>query len=383
MSMLTYEQVLAAPLADLKEAADQWSKAARAIGEQQGNYRDQVIVPTRAHWSGADADAAQDFMGKVSKELYDAMTEADAIHGVLVDAHTAISAARTELLRLAEQEAPRLNLVVGAGGKVMAAQCVAEPDPDQEARDKKNIEEMERAIVNARAAAHEADRAAAWALGRNTGGSDREFNPGGYDTLDKAEAGLGEAHFTDASDYIFGEMKTNIDSSQVAAIRENMEQSESPWAIINPIPGSMAGPRAVGLAIWYEQVKSGGPWDHKPILEKRYDLQSRNDFYFKVPDRDVEVSYDIYSNIHYGYVGRAAGISRLELVEAANAGTGGTGTNDPGDDMSMKIGMDLYEKYGPNMTKEQMDAAVLQLIDEMEAKRRAGDASITQVRPAR
>ncbi|MFD0273129.1 polymorphic toxin type 44 domain-containing protein [Kitasatospora sp. NPDC127111] len=382
MSMLTYEQVLAAPLADLKEAADQWSKAARVMGAQQDNYRDQVIVPTSASWHGADADAAQDFMGKVSKELYDAMTEADAIHGVLVEAHTAITAARRELLRLADEEAPRLGLVVGAGGKAHTKAPV-ELDLGKRIQNEQNIKALEKAIVNARAAAHEADRAAAWALGRNTGGSDNEFNPGSYSTLGSAKAGLGEAHYADASNFIFDEMKTNINSSQVKDIRWNMEQSESPWAVINPVPGSMAGPRAVGLAIWYEQVKSGGPWDHKPILEKRYDLQSSNDFYFKVPDRDVEVSYDIYSNIHYGYVGRSAGISRLELIEAANAGTGGTGTNDPGDDMSMTIGMDLYEKYGPNMTKEQMDAAVLQLVDEMEAKRRAGDASITQVRPTR
>lgn len=381
--MLTYEQVLAAPLAQLKEAADQWSKAAREIGEQQGKYRDQVIRPTAENWSGKDADAAQNFMGKVSKELYDAMTEADAIHGVLIEAHAAISAARTELLRLAEQEAPRLNLLVVTGGKVIPAQSLVNPSEERKAQDKQNIEAMEKAIVNTRAAAHEADRAAAWALRQNTGPSTNEFNPGTYDHLDEAKAGLGEDHFRDSSNFIYGEMMTNINSAQAKAIKSNIDQSESPWAVFNPIPGSVAGPRAVALGIWYEQVKSGGPWDHKPILEKRYDLQSSNDFYFKVPDRDVEVSYDIYSNIHYGYVGRSSGISRFELIEAANAGTGGTGTNDAGDDMSMKIGMDLYERYGPNMTKEQMDAAIVQLVDEMEAKRRAGDTSITQVRPAK
>ncbi|WP_329494156.1 polymorphic toxin type 44 domain-containing protein [Kitasatospora herbaricolor] len=388
--MLSYEQVLAAPLEELAEAAAKWQAAIKPLGEQQDAYRDRVIVPVRdSDWQGADADAAKPFMDKVSKELRDATKEAEAIHGVLVDAHREIDIARLDLRRLTDVEAPKMGRTVGPGGEVKPLRPVDPDDPDTWgphldffqalAWEEDVSKQLSKAIINARARAHEADRAAAWALWQDTGADDMEFNPGGYANVSAAKGGLGESKFRESSDFIFAEMKTNSASPKVAEIRGLVKGSEGPLAVISPVAG--VGSRGTGLALWYEQVKTGGPWDHKPQLEKKFDLQSNNDFYFKVPGREVSVSDDIYSNIHYGYVGRAAGISRPELMQGANGGIASTGTNDPGDDMSMKVGMDLYEKYGDRMTKEQMDAAILKLVDDMEARRRAGDTTMTQVRP--
>nr|WP_237419515.1 polymorphic toxin type 44 domain-containing protein [Kitasatospora sp. SID7827] len=339
---MTYEQVLNAPLDALQEAALRWKEAADCLGQQQDAYRDSVLVHTReSGWQGKDADAAQEFMAKVSGELREGTLEARSIQGILTDCHGGITEARKELLRLSEAEAPRLGLVVGPGGKVTApALDQAEKDDhdrswgwggdpvpsESEMKLRQQIDhdrqELERAVINTRARAHEADRAAAWALRQDTGPSDLEFRPGGYADMRAAKSGQGEDEYRQSSDYI-----------------------------------------------------------------------SKNDYYFKVPERNVSVSYDIYSNIHYGYVGKAAGLSEFELMNGANGGLSSTGTNDEGDDMSMKLGMQLYDKYGPNMTKEQMDAAVLQLVDEMEAKRQADakylaehpdehrDNVITQVRP--
>ena len=75
-------------------------------------------------------------------------------------------------------------------------------------------------------------------------------------------------------------------------------------------------------------VRPGGPWDHKPQLQRMFQLDDphqcawrpsaafdrRCDFHFPIEgDGEHEYYYDIWSNIHYGYVGRAAGFSALEL----------------------------------------------------------------------
>ncbi|AXA90612.1 polymorphic toxin type 44 domain-containing protein [Massilia sp. YMA4] len=68
--------------------------------------------------------------------------------------------------------------------------------------------------------------------------------------------------------------------------------------------------------IWAERVGPGRPWDHKPILRERLLKQKTfrkgwqrygNEDYF----------YDIWSNIHYGYVGVACGFGQDELLGGA------------------------------------------------------------------
>lgn len=67
------------------------------------------------------------------------------------------------------------------------------------------------------------------------------------------------------------------------------------------------------------------------------------------------------------------------LIAAANGGTGATGVNDPGDDIAMQTGIQLSQQYGENLTKTQLDAAITQTIDDIEAAQNAG-ADTGQVR---
>ena len=54
------------------------------------------------------------------------------------------------------------------------------------------------------------------------------------------------------------------------------------------------------------------------------------------------VNYDVPGNIHYGWVGRAAHISRWLLLYAANRVQKG-GVDDAKDQNAIKIGMDLWD----------------------------------------
>jgi hypothetical protein len=84
--------------------------------------------------------------------------------------------------------------------------------------------------------------------------------------------------------------------------------------------------------------------------------------------KNLAVSYDIYSNIHYGYVGSRVGIGRQELQVGANGG-GAAGKNDNGDKLSVDVGVDLYEKYGMDLTEAELASAVDRLVDDLDAIR--------------
>ncbi|RMR13316.1 polymorphic toxin type 44 domain-containing protein [Pseudomonas syringae group genomosp. 3] len=124
--------------------------------------------------------------------------------------------------------------------------------------------------------------------------------------------------------YIAGEMNTNINSPEVRQMRDlnsfdaaaKMKEYETLPFYLRLGPGpdfySMAaGMQAKAFAIWAERVGQNRPWDHKPILAAKYD----GVVYHK--QGNYEYFYDIWSNIHYGYVGRAGGLSESVLADGA------------------------------------------------------------------
>lgn len=114
--------------------------------------------------------------------------------------------------------------------------------------------------------------------------------------------------------------------------------------------------RTVAYARWARQVRQNGPWDHKPHIGKNF--PARSPYHHHYHGRTYY--YDIWSNIHYGYVGRACGFTRGELLDGAGleqigstllrggwpteeAGTRGMRRfDDPSDRRSIQIGIDLY-----------------------------------------
>lgn len=175
-----------------------------------------------------------------------------------------------------------------------------------------------------------------------------------------------EGRFRNAESYIFGEMHKNVRSGEVATMA----------LLNNPLAGP--APRLGAAVMFKAKVETGAEWDHKPKLESRLNLSSGDDFYFKDPAKNRAISYDIYSNIHYGYVGRAAGFSERELIMGSHMG-GSAGVTDDGDDISVRIGSQLYSKYGKDMTQAQLHDGIEQAMREMETALSQGK-NVTQIR---
>lgn len=125
--------------------------------------------------------------------------------------------------------------------------------------------------------------------------------------------------------YIAGEMNTNIHHPSVLKMKkllsydvaeETRKQMELPWYA----QVGATSPQAIGaanaaaaMALWTERVGQGRKWDHKVPLAEMYN----GVVYHKQGDYDY--FYDIWSNIHYGYVGRAGGLSESVLLDGAGA----------------------------------------------------------------
>jgi hypothetical protein len=117
----------------------------------------------------------------------------------------------------------------------------------------------------------------------------------------------------------------------------------------------------LATAVFGGLVASRSVWDHKPILARALNLSDgpEGDYFFPIEgDPGHEYYYDIWSNIHYGYVGSAAGFD-AETLQVGPATAEGAGTNDAFDILSIRIGIDLWFRYGLDLTLEQLRDAIL------------------------
>lgn len=113
--------------------------------------------------------------------------------------------------------------------------------------------------------------------------------------------------------------------------------------------------RDLAKAAWYRWVRPGGPWDHKSYLARQFGGRAyaldRGLYWFLWNDRYL-LSYDIWSNFHYGYVGRVAGFSAgaLRLFHQLKI----AGRTDAGDRLTVEMGIEFYDKYGSGATPERI-----------------------------
>ncbi|WP_088278898.1 polymorphic toxin type 44 domain-containing protein [Ideonella sp. A 288] len=70
------------------------------------------------------------------------------------------------------------------------------------------------------------------------------------------------------------------------------------------------------LLDWAVLVRQDGPWDHKPLIARRFHPRAPAVQHWHLY-RDTLYFYDVWSNLHYGYVGRAAGFSDAQLLDGA------------------------------------------------------------------
>jgi uncharacterized Zn-binding protein involved in type VI secretion len=126
----------------------------------------------------------------------------------------------------------------------------------------------------------------------------------------------------EVSSYIAGEMNRNITHPSVVkmkklnsfnAANEYKKLQQEPWyARLSPpnFEAMELGNKGAAMALWAERVGQNRPWDHKVTIGEQFggawQKQGKVDYF-----------YDIWSNVHYGYVGMAGGLSEGVLLDGA------------------------------------------------------------------
>lgn len=127
--------------------------------------------------------------------------------------------------------------------------------------------------------------------------------------------------------------------------------------------------RIKAYAKWKGLVAAGCPWDHKKAIQR---LQG-NKLWSCDKSKHILFFYDLWSNIHYGFIGKAVGFTEWELTAGAgvaqlkdNNRSWGAWTSqylqnrikelgdadflaafdDASDNEAIKIGFRLYNRYG-------------------------------------
>jgi hypothetical protein len=162
--------------------------------------------------------------------------------------------------------------------------------------------------------------------------------------------------------YIHGEMTTNVMSGDALAIRDWLDIQF--WETL--IPGKITLDIAKAYKKWYDLVKTGGPWDHKSHIKKTY-----GDWTLDDPNSRLYF-FDIWSNIHYGYIGKACGFPEWDLLAGAGIAQWKAGTvpdgywerrlkkigdadvfsafDDPADQEAIKVGFELWDNRKTTLT---------------------------------
>jgi hypothetical protein len=163
--------------------------------------------------------------------------------------------------------------------------------------------------------------------------------------------------FNKALAFIYNRMMIDAQSTIAMEIRTLNDAAKSPLLIVTSTEGA-ATVKGSAYALWFWMVRPHGDWDYKAKLLKEIG-GPKGDFHFPIMgDNDHEYFYDIWSNIHYAYVGRAAGFSRYELDNGHQIPII-TGSTDDIDVETVRIGLDLWDRYALNLTTVQLHQAIL------------------------
>lgn len=147
--------------------------------------------------------------------------------------------------------------------------------------------------------------------------------------------------------------------------------------VVNKAADKISG-RIKAYSKWKGLVAKDKIWDHKRMI-----LQKQNSLKWACDNKtELKFMYDIWSNIHYGFVGRYVGFTEFELVNGAGFAQLGDnnrpigqwlkqyvknrlvdfgdadilgGFDDAEDTQAIKIGFSLFKKFGraPELLKPQ------------------------------
>ncbi|MFD4227193.1 hypothetical protein [Streptomyces sp. NPDC058545] len=214
--MLTFEDIVDAPVVKLRTAADDWSDMVTKLDQLADDAHDGMKAKAdRAEWAGANAGVTKGFIGRTAKEFKDAAAEAKGVKQILEDAHAAIKKAKDDLISIRDDEGPAAGVHVDAKGKVTARYPLEEADnttrhdpdyPELVRQQKKTIEAWQKKIDLIVDNCNDTDVAFKKALEANVT-EGRDFSAPKYANLDQEEAARAAALAATGRDITHTEMQ--------------------------------------------------------------------------------------------------------------------------------------------------------------------------------
>ncbi|MEW2316242.1 hypothetical protein [Streptomyces bauhiniae] len=213
--MLKYEDIIDAPVAKLKAAADDWSEMAGKLDKLATDAADGMKAKAdKADWEGVNAGVTKAFIGKTVKEFADAAAEAKGVKLILEEGHAAIKKAKDDLVNIRDHEGPAAGVRVDGQGKVTARHPISEipaarHDPDYSGllqKEKQSIESWQKRIDLIVDNCNDTDVALKNALEANV--TDRkDFSAPTYTKLDQEEAARAAALAAKGRDLTHAELQ--------------------------------------------------------------------------------------------------------------------------------------------------------------------------------
>lgn len=187
--------------------------------------------------------------------------------------------------------------------------------------------------------------------------------------------------------YIVEEIKTNVKSKEAGYIADCLDYERYIKKYYNknsfvPLPDPISI-KGIGITKWISMVNTNKPWDHKGKIFDFFNYCAVKNRLFKRDDNTYVTTssqyhkyqyhdyfLDVWSNIHYGFVGRYCGFSEMTLLTGSDfqqvvtniKNVNFKGGDDQADRITMQLGMDLYTRY-----KDKIEELTYQIIlDELE-----------------
>jgi RHS repeat-associated protein len=126
------------------------------------------------------------------------------------------------------------------------------------------------------------------------------------------------------------------------------------------------------LSQWAALVCQGCKWDHKPVLREMFDmdLEDLDSLMMEIPGTGLRLNYDIFSNIHYAYVGTEAGFDSGTLHSIDKLpGMPIVGRSDKSDGIFIQLGIDLHKKTRPaDLTTADLHSTIMSITSNQAAR---------------
>jgi len=127
----------------------------------------------------------------------------------------------------------------------------------------------------------------------------------------------------------------------------------------------------LGLGLWAGKVAPNQPWDFKNdiknILNRIPAQKGELPFYTRY-NQTVQLYFNIWANISYGYVGRAAGFSSDVLQIGASLNAEHDHTDTEGNRVGRQIGIDLYAHHPNGVTFADVDREIALHLNDMKGQ---------------